>query len=467
MDADRRVRPHTCVYELSARRLVQHGRAHLDNASARVHAPPAAAQLPGGHRIPRDAASAPRRRRGSQRPTAATRRRYATGRCRTRRPPPSVRAMAPARLRSLFFAALTTFMPVATRRGSPRCARRRRAARRCAGAAGRPLPPYVPAGAYYRAARAAPPACCLRTPCLSATRRSSPCCARRCRCTPPAASSRRTAPSSALRPRGPTRSPSCGYPLYLAGLTHNGSKAALWRRGAVICVGQRVGRRRAAGGVNISGEPGHGDSIEVEQWGGWATAQCPPICGLWANVWRGTGVAHRLSAPFASLSKGTAVAEMVLEVGRRSTRARCALAAALHVDGAARDLAARHPAATSPRASPPPSSRATRARARSAARLVRSCATVDPPRRPPVAHRFLEALLRLSDAADGGGRAAAERFSAAAGVRHLRHRRARARAGGWLGRIRRGARVRARPPVGRARGERQRQRAAPPGGRRL
>eukprot|EP00966_Prymnesium_polylepis_P011823 271681-Prymnesium_polylepis.1 len=60
-----------------------------------------------------------------------------------------------------------------------------------------------------------------------------------------------------------------------------------------------------------------GELLEVEQWGGWAADACPPVCGLWANVWKGTGVAMRVRAPFASLNKATAVVEMVLELGRR------------------------------------------------------------------------------------------------------------------------------------------------------
>ena len=61
-----------------------------------------------------------------------------------------------------------------------------------------------------------------------------------------------------------------------------------------------------------------GDLIEVEQWGGWLShEQCPPICGLWGNLWRGTGVAMRVSTPFVSLNKGTAIIEMLLALGER------------------------------------------------------------------------------------------------------------------------------------------------------
>ena len=42
-----------------------------------------------------------------------------------------------------------------------------------------------------------------------------------------------------------------------------------------------------------------GDAVEIEQWGGLLNAEeCPPICGLWANVWHGTGVMLRVRRPF-------------------------------------------------------------------------------------------------------------------------------------------------------------------------
>ena len=57
--------------------------------------------------------------------------------------------------------------------------------------------------------------------------------------------------------------------------------------------------------------------VEVEQFGGprWTRSGCPPGCGTWANVWRGTGVFLRVAKPFASATRLSAVAEMILEVG--------------------------------------------------------------------------------------------------------------------------------------------------------
>eukprot|EP00322_Chrysochromulina_rotalis_P019187 CAMPEP_0115833292 /NCGR_PEP_ID=MMETSP0287-20121206/3098_1 /TAXON_ID=412157 /ORGANISM="Chrysochromulina rotalis, Strain UIO044" /LENGTH=404 /DNA_ID=CAMNT_0003286703 /DNA_START=198 /DNA_END=1411 /DNA_ORIENTATION=- len=66
----------------------------------------------------------------------------------------------------------------------------------------------------------------------------------------------------------------------------------------------------------------HGDAIEVEQWGGLLShEECPPVCGLWANVWRGTGVMLRLNRPFVSLSKATAIVEMIERVAKANSTA--------------------------------------------------------------------------------------------------------------------------------------------------
>lgn len=63
-----------------------------------------------------------------------------------------------------------------------------------------------------------------------------------------------------------------------------------------------------------------GDWLEVQGHGGatWVRS-CPYTCGLWLNVWRGTGVFMRVRSPFVSLSKATAIADMLIEVGRRRT----------------------------------------------------------------------------------------------------------------------------------------------------
>ena len=85
-----------------------------------------------------------------------------------------------------------------------------------------------------------------------------------------------------------------------------------------------------------------GDLVEVEQWGGWAAADCPPICGLWANIWRGTGLAMRVTNPRVSLSKATAVVEMLLALGERSPSALTELARAINLLRPARTLLKSH-----------------------------------------------------------------------------------------------------------------------------
>lgn len=86
-----------------------------------------------------------------------------------------------------------------------------------------------------------------------------------------------------------------------------------------------------------------GDLVEVEQWGGWAAADCPPICGLWANVWRGTGLAMRVSTPLVSLSKATAVVDMLLALGDRSLTVLAELGRAINLLPPARTMLAAHP----------------------------------------------------------------------------------------------------------------------------
>lgn len=60
-----------------------------------------------------------------------------------------------------------------------------------------------------------------------------------------------------------------------------------------------------------------GDWLEVEQYGGPMWNLCPDKCGLWANIWRGTGVYMRVRQPFVSYSKMTAIVEMAEAVEAR------------------------------------------------------------------------------------------------------------------------------------------------------
>ena len=90
-----------------------------------------------------------------------------------------------------------------------------------------------------------------------------------------------------------------------------------------------------------------GDLIEVEQWGGWLGADsCPPICGLWGNIWRGTGITMRVASPFASLNKGTAIVEMILALGVKSPSALPALTSSLGLSHSVRRLRATHPSSS-------------------------------------------------------------------------------------------------------------------------
>ena len=63
--------------------------------------------------------------------------------------------------------------------------------------------------------------------------------------------------------------------------------------------------------------------IEVEQFGGprWAApgahVACPPVCGTWANVWRGTGVFLKLNRPLVAINRLAAVVELVTQVASK------------------------------------------------------------------------------------------------------------------------------------------------------
>ena len=64
--------------------------------------------------------------------------------------------------------------------------------------------------------------------------------------------------------------------------------------------------------------------VEVEQFGGprWAApgahVACPPVCGTWANVWRGTGVFLKLSRPLVAVNRLAAVVELITQVASKA-----------------------------------------------------------------------------------------------------------------------------------------------------
>ena len=58
--------------------------------------------------------------------------------------------------------------------------------------------------------------------------------------------------------------------------------------------------------------------VEVEQFGGprWTRSGCPPVCGTWANIWRGTGVFLKLDRPVVAPTRLAAVVELVTRISR-------------------------------------------------------------------------------------------------------------------------------------------------------
>ena len=59
--------------------------------------------------------------------------------------------------------------------------------------------------------------------------------------------------------------------------------------------------------------------VEVEQFGGprWTRSGCPPVCGTWANIWRGTGVFLKLDRPVVAPTRLAAVVELVTQVASK------------------------------------------------------------------------------------------------------------------------------------------------------
>ena len=93
------------------------------------------------------------------------------------------------------------------------------------------------------------------------------------------------------------------------------------------------------------------DLLEVEQWGGWSDV-CPEVCGLFANIWRGTGVFLKVRRPLVTLSKMTAVIELLRILEVQSVNALVELASLLGLsinqsgflgDEFARTLLTEHP----------------------------------------------------------------------------------------------------------------------------
>lgn len=59
-----------------------------------------------------------------------------------------------------------------------------------------------------------------------------------------------------------------------------------------------------------------GDYVEIERWGGPIIVKDGP--SIWANIWRGTGLFMRVTSPFASLHKSSAIIELLLELDARN-----------------------------------------------------------------------------------------------------------------------------------------------------
>ena len=65
-----------------------------------------------------------------------------------------------------------------------------------------------------------------------------------------------------------------------------------------------------------------GDLLEITQYGGWLTpSRGSRVKGLWANLWRGSGVFMRLGTPLASMCKMGAIIDMIEALHQRDALA--------------------------------------------------------------------------------------------------------------------------------------------------
>ena len=76
------------------------------------------------------------------------------------------------------------------------------------------------------------------------------------------------------------------------------------------------GELLAAGATPVDLSSGY---VEVEQFGGprWTRSGCPPVCGTWANIWRGTGVFLKLDRPVVAPTRLAAVVELVTRIASK------------------------------------------------------------------------------------------------------------------------------------------------------
>ena len=75
-----------------------------------------------------------------------------------------------------------------------------------------------------------------------------------------------------------------------------------------------------------------GDRLEVTQYGGWLTPGRESGNGLWANVWRGSGIFVRLAAPFVTLCKLGGLVDLLLALHRADASAWIEVRAQLSFD---------------------------------------------------------------------------------------------------------------------------------------
>ena len=89
-----------------------------------------------------------------------------------------------------------------------------------------------------------------------------------------------------------------------------------------------------------------GQRVEITQYGGWLEPGHSHGKGLWANVWRGTGVFLRLGSVFVSLCKMCAVVDMIEALYRLDSHSCDDLPPLLNISGVVQRALSQHSSAT-------------------------------------------------------------------------------------------------------------------------
>eukprot|EP00966_Prymnesium_polylepis_P255254 5897425-Prymnesium_polylepis.1 len=130
------------------------------------------------------------------------------------------------------------------------------------------------------------------------------------------------------------------YVFYPAGFCANATHKS--RLNASCTVFDLRGHRRISWAFGLR----EGQRVEITQYGGWLEPGHDHGKGLWANLWRGSGVFLRLGSPFVSLCKICAVVDMIEALHRLDKHSCDDLPRLLNISNMTRQALSQHSSAT-------------------------------------------------------------------------------------------------------------------------